>query len=157
MNKTKVTGIHFVPLRITLGLIYLETWWFNFSVGVFTTENYINVVEDYTSRNIYNPFNYMAETVILPNADLFLLLQILAEFIIAVSLIFGIFCRFGSLFGAFMSVNLLLLTLGADWYWSYILMIVGFITCAIVGAGRWWGIDYILKSKLPPKISKYLI
>jgi hypothetical protein len=36
-------------------------------------------------------------------------------------------------------------------------MIVGFITCAIVGAGRWWGIDYILKSKLPPKISKYLI
>ena len=37
------------------------------------------------------------------------------------------------------------------------LLFVGFVTCALTGAGIWYGLDYWLKDKISGKISKFLV
>jgi uncharacterized membrane protein YphA (DoxX/SURF4 family) len=158
-SKEKVDGSFLILLRLTLGFLFLLTAADNFNKGIFTVDGYKDLISYYISNNINNPFNLFAESVLIPFSNIFVYIQIVTEFFIAVSLIFGLFTRLGSIVGAFISINLLLLTLGApgEWIWSYVLLIVGFLISAYYSTGKWFGIDFWLKSKLPENGSKVLL
>ena len=159
MNQINVSGSFLVLLRLTLGFAFFTTWISNFIKGVFTPVGYRGIVNGYISANIETPFNIFAKSVLLPNAEVFVLVQIIIELVISISLIFGIFTRLGSIIGIFVSINLLFLTLGVpgEWLWTYIMMIVGFFLTGIYSAGRWYGLDFWFQKYLPEKLTLILI
>jgi uncharacterized membrane protein YphA (DoxX/SURF4 family) len=84
--------------------------------------------------------------VILPMRGVFAPFQLVAEFLLGLGLLVGVFTPFFSLAGIFFLVNTFLATLGHDWPWSYwipiAMLAVTFFTCA----GRALGVDaYLLK------------
>lgn len=163
MHEQKISGGYITLLRLTLGLAFLTTWWSNFMKGVFTSTGYVGTISHFLDHpnHIENPLDSIVQTFILPNAAIIAPGWMLMELVISLSLIFGVFTRLGSLLGALMSFSLLFATLGVDWLWTYVLMIIGFITCSLIGAGRWYGIDFwlkdILKDLIPENLVKLLV
>ncbi|MFW9928247.1 MAG: DoxX family protein [Candidatus Thorarchaeota archaeon] len=159
MHAINISGKYLVLLRLTLGFAFITTWASNFLKGVFTPDGYTDLVTSYINSNIGTPYNTFVKNIILPNAGIFSFIQIILELTIATSLIFGLFTRLGSLLGLFMSINLFFLTLGVEyeWPWTYILMIVGFLICAIYSVGRIYGFDFWLEKKLPRYLQVILI
>ena len=79
------------------------------------------------------------------------------ELSISLSLMFGVLTRLGSIVGATFTVVLGLGSLGVDWIWTQPLLFVGFVTCGLVSAGKWYGLDYWLKDRIPEKFVKFVI
>jgi uncharacterized membrane protein YphA (DoxX/SURF4 family) len=124
MHSNTVSGSSLLILRLALGLTFLTTWISNFSKGLFTEDGYRNLVNYYLDNNTQTPYNTVVEQFILPNAQLFVIIQIFLELFIAFTLIFGMLTRFGSIIGVFVSFNLLFLTLNApnEWIWCSLLL-----------------------------------
>ncbi len=163
MHTQKISGGYLILLRITLGLAFLTTWLSNLTKGVFTTSGFDFGFEG-TIRyfidnpdHISSPVDSIITDLIFPNWMIFALGWMIAEFIISISLTFGLFTRLGSIIGAGSTIILGLGALGVDWPWTYALLFIGCVTCALVGAGRWYGIDYWLKDKIPEKIAYILL
>jgi uncharacterized membrane protein YphA (DoxX/SURF4 family) len=163
MHEQKISGGYFTLLRLTLGFAFLTTWISNLSKGVFTSsgtdygfEGTIRYFMDH-SDHISTPLDTIITSVVFPNWIIFGLGWMIIELIVALSLIFGAFTRFGSVIGAGSTIILGLGALGVDWPWTYALMFIGFITCALMGAGRWYGLDYWLKDKLPTNLARFLV
>ncbi len=163
MHEQKISGGYLVLLRLTLGLAFLTTWLSNLTKGVFTTSGSDFGFEGTIRYFIDHPdhFSTPVDTIIIdlifPNWVLFALGWMIFELVISITLIFGLFTRLGSIIGAGSSIILGLGALGVDWPWTYALLFIGCVTCALVGAGRWYGIDYWLKDKIPDKVAFVLV
>ncbi|MFX0211777.1 MAG: DoxX family protein [Candidatus Hodarchaeota archaeon] len=160
MHKEKISGGYLVLLRITLGLSFLTTWVSNLNKGVFTSSGEFEGTIRYFIDNpdhISTPLDALFIDFIFPNWLIFALGWMIVELVISLTLTFGVFTRAGSIIGAGSTIVLGVGALGVDWPWTYGLLFIGFITCALVGAGRWYGIDFWLKDKLPDKIAYFLI
>ncbi|OLS25362.1 MAG: hypothetical protein HeimC3_15760 [Candidatus Heimdallarchaeota archaeon LC_3] len=157
MHQNNVSGSYLIILRLTLGFTFLTTLGSNFLKGVFTEEGYKKLINDFLKLNAQTPYNTIVEQIIIPNAQIFMVIQIIVELFIAFTLIFGIFTRFGSIIGVFVSFNLLFLTLGVDWIWSYLLMVAGFLITGFNSAGKWYGIDYWLEKRINNRFLHFIM
>ncbi|MFX0091266.1 MAG: hypothetical protein ACFFBD_05835 [Candidatus Hodarchaeota archaeon] len=144
---------------MTLGFAFLTTWISNLSKGVFTSTGFVDTINYFIESpdHIATPVDTLIRTIAFPNAALFGLGWMIMELFISLTLIFGVVTRLGSIVGAGSTIILGLGALGVDWPWTYALMFIGFVTCALVGAGRWFGVDFFLKDIIPERIAKFLI
>jgi uncharacterized membrane protein YphA (DoxX/SURF4 family) len=159
-EQPKVSGSYLFFLRVTLGLSFIGTWVSNLMKGVFTDpEKYVGTIKYFTEHpdHIANPADIILETIIFPNATIFMIGWFVVELVIGLSLVFGILTRLGGVLGSIMSIILLSGAIGVDWIFTYLLLIVGFFTCAWASAGKWYGIDFFLKDIIPGKIERFLI
>jgi uncharacterized membrane protein YphA (DoxX/SURF4 family) len=85
--------------------------------------------------------------VVLPHFFLFAPQVYIAEVLIAVTLMLGLFSRLGAFLGAIMAINLWLglYRSPAEWPWTYFFLIVVQIMFAIQRPGRSLGLDAILR------------
>jgi len=159
MSAQKISGGYLILLRLALGFAFLGTWFSNYSKGVFTPSGFIGTIEYFINdpSHITTPLDAVIRSVAFPNAKYFVIVHIVLEGAVALSLIFGMFCRTGSALGAFVSIFFMFGTLGVDWLGTYVLLIVGFLTCGLTSAGKWYGLDYWIKDKLPPTLAKILV
>lgn len=159
MHAKQVSGTYIALLRVTLGGAFLTTWASNLIKGVFTPSGYVNTIIFFLDdpEHVVTPLDTVVRNFVLPNATLIAPGWMLLELFISATVLFGVITRPGALVGAIVSTTLLFTTLGVDWIWTYVLMIVGFVICALVGAGKWYGIDYWLKDRLPAKFVKFLV
>ncbi|MHA2102940.1 MAG: DoxX family protein [Candidatus Hodarchaeales archaeon] len=157
MHGNNVSGSPLIILRLTLGFTFLTTWASNFTKDLFTEAGYRGLLNFYLGANDQTPYNIVVEQFILPNAQLFVIIQIILELFIALALIFGLFTRLGSIIGVFVSMNLFFLTLGADWPWSYLLMVAGFLVTGLSSAGKWYGIDFWLEKRVNNKFLNFFL
>jgi uncharacterized membrane protein YphA (DoxX/SURF4 family) len=90
--------------------------------------------------------SWLVEKVIQPHFYLFAPQVYMAEVIIAVSLLLGVFTRLGALLGALMALNLWLGLYRApyEWPWAYFFLIMLQTTFVVLHAGRSLGFDAIL-------------
>ena len=153
MHSQTLSGSHLILIRITLGVAFLYTLLENYMKSYYTTNGYTTLLKTYIDNNIQTLYNTIVTEILIPNAVVFSFIQLILEMFVAISLIFGIFTRLGSIIGSFLIANIFLITLGIDWPWTYIIMIAGFLTCLWTDAGRWYGIDFWLKNRLPKPIS----
>ncbi|MHA2054611.1 MAG: DoxX family protein [Candidatus Hodarchaeales archaeon] len=158
MHEQKISGGYLVLLRLTLGFAFLTTWISNLVKGAFTGQGYKDTIDFFLSNSdhIATPFDTLIEMTF-PYATLFGLGWMVIELFISVSLIFGVVTRLGGFVGVGSTVVLGLGSLGVEWIWTHPLLFIGFLTCALVGAGRWYGVDYWLKDRYSGTIVKYLI
>ncbi|MHA2224139.1 MAG: DoxX family membrane protein [Candidatus Hodarchaeales archaeon] len=159
MHEQKISGGYLVLLRLTLGFSFLTTWFTNLFKGAFTGTGFVDTISYFIdhSDHIVTPFDTIIRNVAFPNAALFGFGWMIMELIISVSLILGAFTRLGSLFGAGSTIILGLGALGVDWPWTYALLFIGFVTCGLVGAGRWYGVDFWLKDRIPTSFAKFIM
>ena len=88
--------------------------------------------------------------VALPHYKLFGYLTISIELLAGVLLLLGLFTRLGALLGLVQSINLFIgLSLApGEWVWSYATMILLHLVLLGFAAGRWFGVDAVLRAPL---------
>ena len=72
----------------------------------------------------------------------------IAELTVAMSLMFGVFNRFGAILGVILATQLYLGLGYADWYWTYGMLVLLCLALTAVPAGRRVGIDQWLAPRL---------
>jgi uncharacterized membrane protein YphA (DoxX/SURF4 family) len=72
-----------------------------------------------------------------------------AEPLMGLALIFGVFSPLAGIGGIFFFTNLLLASWGKEWPWTYVNMIVILIAVIGSGSGRFLGVDQLLARYLP--------
>jgi thiosulfate dehydrogenase [quinone] large subunit len=159
MHEHKISGGYLTLLRLTLGFTFLTTALSNLFKGAYTTSGFITTIEFFINQDghVVTPFDSILRDLIYPYATFIAIGWMILEFVIALSLIFGVLTRLGSVLGVLTTINLGILTLGVDWPWTYVIMFVGFVTCALTSAGKWYGLDFWIKDKLPEKLVIILI
>ena len=94
----------------------------------------------------------LVENVIIPNIGVFGWLVWLAEFWVFVSMLVGLFTRFGGLVSLGVSaqlfVGLAAIPRPFEWEWSYGLMILLSLLMFGLAPGRFWGVDAVLRPRL---------
>lgn len=93
------------------------------------------------------PYAWIVEHVVLPNFVAFGWLTLLSEAALGAFLLVGLATRLWALVGVGQSVAIalsVLLTPG-EWHWSYYLMVVGHLAVYATAAGRYYGVDAVLR------------
>jgi uncharacterized membrane protein YphA (DoxX/SURF4 family) len=159
MHNKQVSGSYIALLRLTLGGAFLTTWASNLMKGAFTPTGYVGTINFFLNdpEHVVTPLDTVVQNFVIPNASFMAPGWMILELFISITVLFGVITRPGALVGALVSTILLFTTLGVDWLWTYVLMIIGFIICAFVGAGKWYGIDYWLKDRIPAVFVRFLV
>jgi thiosulfate dehydrogenase [quinone] large subunit len=92
------------------------------------------------------------ENVVLPNSDLFASLSGIGEFLVGVSLTFGILSTLGGLGGLFLTVLYGLMTIASvNSQGFHLILLTSMIIFLVTRPGRHWGVDAML-SRLNPRL-----
>lgn len=93
-------------------------------------------------------YGELVDSVVLPNFTFFAWVVFLAELVVGLCLLFGLFTRAAALGGLLMSVNLGvgLLDVPGEWPWSYAMMAMWHGAILVAGAGAVWGVDGWLRT-----------
>jgi len=130
-------------LRILLGLLFLTTWYSNFTKGLYTPAG-LQVFFTEVFPQSANPLAWYAvfiDQFILPIRAVFAPFQLVAEFIIGLFLLAGLFTPLTSLAAGFFILNTFLATFGHDWPWSYGTILGILAVVFFTRAGRSLGLD----------------
>ena len=89
------------------------------------------------------------QTVVIPNFTSFAWIIFLAELLVGLSLLTGSLTRLGGAIGLLMAFNLGLglLEVPGEWPWSYAMLAMWQGTFVVMGAGRVFGIDGLLRRR----------
>jgi uncharacterized membrane protein YphA (DoxX/SURF4 family) len=104
---------------------------------------WVEEMAKYASTELQQRF---VKDVVIPHFSFFAPQVYVAEVLVAVTLILGLFSRLGAFVGALMAINLWLglYRNPAEWPWTYFFLIVIQITLLVQRSGRSLGLDAIL-------------
>jgi thiosulfate dehydrogenase (quinone) large subunit len=135
-------------LRVLMGLVFLETAFENVGKGLYG-EGFRSYVSYLANGNPIGWYRAFLETSVLPNWQSVALFQSVAEPLMGLALILGVFSPLAGIGGVFFFANLLLASWGKEWPWTYVNMILILVAVAASGSGRVLGIDYFLARYVP--------
>jgi uncharacterized membrane protein YphA (DoxX/SURF4 family) len=142
--KTRTVPLYWISLlRIMLGVLFLSTWASNLGKGFYTPDGLFNFFTTVFPQAV-NPLTFYAafiNQVILPLRNVFAPFQLVAELLLGLFLLLGIFTPMVSLAAGFFILNTFLATFGHDWPWSYLTILAILGITFITHAGRSLGID----------------
>ncbi len=93
-------------------------------------------------------YGAIVQNVLLPNFGLLGTFTVTAEFLIAISLMFGIFSRFGAILSTIMALQLYVGLSNTEWYWTYGTIVLLAVVLLPIPAGRRLGVDQWLAPRL---------
>lgn len=98
-------------------------------------------------RPVLAPYAWLVENVILPNMGFFGWVTLLVEASLGAFLLVGLATRLFALIGVAQSAAIALSVLNAphEWPWAYYLMIFAHLALFATAAGRWYGVDGVLR------------
>ena len=139
-------------------------YWLYF--GVQKWSNYGWVRDTLTSAALNNPIPLYGEFLrnfVLPNWGFITVLETVAETLVGLGLIFGLFTRLSGLVGVLMATNLTL-TMAFSFsdfaliFWYYALSLVLNVTVLLSDTGRIFGLDrFILKRFRPSRVLSLIV
>lgn len=93
------------------------------------------------------PWSWFLETVVIPNFAFFGWTVLIVEAALGAFLLIGLFTRFFALVGIAQSLAITFSALNAphEWYWAYLLMILAHMLLFAVAAGRYGGLDAVMR------------
>ena len=100
-------------------------------------------------------YGSFVKNVAIPNFYLFGWLTWVIETAVAVSLIVGLFSRFGALLSAVWALNLTvgLWAVPGEWYWTYVMLFMLNALFAATAAGRYIGLDGLIRRRVLPSLT----
>ena len=145
-------------LRITLGVILVATWYENLRGGIYAAdgEGIVGLFNYIFNEQQGGPAFYRAiiNSTILQVPGLFAVFQLVAELLMGLALLVGLFTPLAAVGAALFFLNLFLANFGGhEWIWTYVLLTVSALVTALAQSGRAWGLDSLLLRRLgePPR------
>jgi len=142
-------------LRVTAGLLWLS------NVGWKTPPDFgrsgdgcsglCRFVAAGADDAVIPPWGWVLENIVSPNLAVFGYLTLVTEFLLAVLLLSGTLTRLAALVGIAQSLAIGLTVANAEgeWYWSYLLMAALHLAVLALAAGRYYGVDFLLRQRAP--------
>lgn len=146
------TGLAAVGIALTRVLLGLS-FFFRDGVDKLHTWTTPKPLVRFVSPALKNPqvpafYKDFVRNVVIPNADVFRLVVMYSELLLGVCLIIGLGVRIGAALQSFALLNYIVVkTFQATSANSDITMIILFIVLFAVGAGRYYGVDGLLRSR----------
>jgi len=117
--------------------------------------------KDGVDHPVLAPWAWLVQHVILPNFTPFGWLTLIVESSLGAFLLIGLATRFWALVGIGQTVAITLSVLNTpnEWPWSYFLMLLAHVTLFATAAGRYYGLDGVLRGRwlrAPDRLPKLL-
>ncbi len=137
----------FALVRILVGYLWFQQLFWKLPPDFAGLHKYIVEEGHYTFLPGYS---YIIQHVCLPNFTILGAGTWTAELLVALSLMFGIFSRFGALLATLLAVQLYvgLAVAPGEWYWTYGMLVLLGVALAAIPAGRRLGVDQWLAPRL---------
>lgn len=147
----RISRIGLVAIRVVLGITFLhEAAWkhppdFGLEAGR-GLWRWSNFAVDFP---VFAPYSWFVENVVQPNFVFFGWMTFFLEAGIGAFLILGLLTRLTAVAGVFQSLAITFSVLNQDvfseWSYAYYIMIAGFLAVAGTAAGRFYGLDGVLR------------
>jgi thiosulfate dehydrogenase [quinone] large subunit len=138
--------------RIVVGLLWMSNagWKVPPAFGENGNRDLYRFTSAAVDQPVFPPFSFVVEHVVLPNFRFFGWLVLLVEIALGAFLTFGIATRLWAVVGGVHAtvIALCVLRLRGEWPWSYYLMIVANLLLFATAAGRFAGIDGVVRPAL---------
>lgn len=134
-------------VRIFVGLLWFQQLFWKLPPNFTGLHRY--VVEE--SKHTFLPgYAFILQHVFLPNFLLLGAFTWTAEFVVTLSLLFGLFTRFGAILATVLALQLYvgLAYAPGEWYWTYGMLVLLGLVLAAVPTGRRLGVDQWLGLRL---------
>jgi len=107
-------------------------------------------VAEFAAGNPVGWYKDFLETTVLPHATLFATLQTFGEVAVGIGLLFGLLTRLTALVGLFLAINFGLATqwMSFGQQGFHVLLTTSMLIFLVTGAGRVWGVDRWLRSRV---------
>ncbi len=134
-------------VRLFVGLLWFQQLFWKLPPSFGGLHRYVVEEGQYTFLPAYA---FVIQHLLLPNFFLLGTFTWMAELVVALCLLFGIFSRFGALLATLLSLQLYvgLAYAPGEWYWTYGMLVLLGITLAAIPAGRRLGVDQWLAPRL---------
>ena len=150
LPPSRLNRVLLAIVRMGVGLLWLQ------NVGWKTPPNFgrgdppggLYLSASYAvSHEVLRPYAWLMERFVLPNFTFFGWMVLLVEAALGAFLLIGLATRFWALIGIAQTVAIALSVLNAphEWYWSYLLMILVHVALFATAAGRYAGLDGVLR------------
>ncbi|MEP7054060.1 MAG: DoxX family protein [Actinomycetota bacterium] len=98
---------------------------------------------------VFPPYSWLVEHVVLPHFTLFGWGVLVVESSLGAFLLIGLATRFWALvgIGQTLAITLSVLNAPGEWHWSYFLMLMVHLVLFAVAAGRYGGLDGVLRPR----------
>ncbi|MBA3410856.1 MAG: TQO small subunit DoxD [Geodermatophilaceae bacterium] len=152
-TESRTTRILPAALRVTAGLLWLSNVGWktppDFGRSADGCSGLCGLVEEGSEVAVLPPWGWLLENVVSPNLAVFGYVTLAVEFLLAVLLLSGTLTRGAALLGLGQSIAIGLSVANADgeWYWSYLLMAVLHFAVFAMAAGRFYGVDALLRRR----------
>jgi thiosulfate dehydrogenase (quinone) large subunit len=99
------------------------------------------------SHEVFHPYAVLMDRLVLPNFTFFGWMVLLVEASLGAFLLIGLATRFWAVVGMAQTVVIMLSVLNAphEWFWSYVLMLLVHMALFATSAGRYAGLDGLLR------------
>lgn len=134
-------------VRLLVGLLWFQQLFWKLPPSFAGLRKY--VVEE--GQYAFLPgYSYIIQHVFLPNFILLGAFTWMAELLVALSLLFGVFSRLGGLLATLLALQLYvgLAYVPGEWYWTYGMLVLLGIVLVIIPSGRRLGGDQWLAARL---------
>lgn len=134
-------------VRVLCGLLWLQ------NVGWKVPPDFAGL-ERFVALGVEEPtlpgFSSLLDRVVQPNIELFGWIVLLTELALAAALLSGLATRLFGLLGAVQGllIGLTVATAEGEWGWSYWMIVAAHLALLATAAGRWGGLDGILRPRL---------
>ncbi len=147
-------------LRVTAGLLWLSNIGWktppDFGRSADGCSGLCRFVEAGVEDAVIPPWAWVLENLVSPNLGLFGYVTLAVEFLLAVLLLSGTLTRVAALVGVAQSaaIGLSVANAEGEWYWSYLLMAALHVAVFAMAAGRYYGVDALLRQR--PGLPRWL-
>lgn len=144
-------------LRAFMGLIFLVTWFSNLRKGLYG-DGFAPFVQTWADGTDFAFYADFLNNVVIPNADLFRIFQLITELVVMGGFLFvGFLTPVAALVAGGFTLNLLLASYGTgEWPGTYLIMLAVLGVVGLAKSGRVLGVDATLARKNPrPKVPIY--
>ena len=156
--------IIFAGIRIAVGVMWLTNtrWKTPTDFGKKGGGGLYGFTRAAVDHPVFPPYSWVVRHIVLPNFALFGWMVLFVEVSLGAFLILGLASRFWGTVGAIQALFIGLSVARApnEWPWSYLLMIAANLTVVAAAAGRFTGIDGVLRpiwSTRRDRVSKLLM
>ena len=148
-EANRVSGVAFFVTRIVLALLWIQNsgWKTPPDFGRSAEAGLYKFTRFAVEHEVFAPYAFVVRELILPNFTIFGWLVLIVEASLGAFLLLGLATRLWALVGVAQSLAIALSVLNApgEWSWAYYLMITAHLAIFAVAAGRYWGLDAVLR------------
>jgi len=147
-SSTRLSRGLITAVRVITGMLWIQ----NVSWKSPQPPNYGGLrmwTEDAVDHPVFPPFAWLVQHVVLPGFPLFGALALAVEILLGAFLVVGLATRFWAVvgIGQTLVITLSALDVPGEWFWSYALMFVAHFAVLATAAGRFGGVDAVLRPR----------